>query len=345
MLTADLPGTGGTIKGQLEDFVVDEIPAYSPSGEGEHLFVRVEKRGLTTEAVAGILARAGGVNRRDVGWAGRKDKWAVTTQWFSLPAAAEALEQIDQEGLRVLEATPHTNKLRTGHLKGNHFRVVVRGVVDDAEARANAVLERIRAQGLPNLYGPQRFGRDGQNPSIVIGWLTGQGKPPRDKRKRKLLISSLQSLLFNQVVVERLERDLFIRPLLGDVIKIHGSGGMFVAEDLEEVEGRMAEGKVSATGPIFGSKMWWPDHDAEELERAALERAGLTLESLASFGRDGRGTRRPIRVFPEELRLSAGAETLTLEFSLDSGSYATTLLAEVTKDPDLRGPEVSRAGA
>ena len=210
MLTSELPGTGGRIREQIEDFVVDEVPAYDASGEGEHTFVRVEKRGLTTDDVVRKLAGFVKTKPSAIGFAGRKDKYAVTTQWLSVPDTdPEVLETYTTEGLRVLEAKRHGHKLRTGHLKGNRFEIVVRDVVEDAIDRARVIVEQIEREGLPNLYGVQRFGDKGRNVDFARSWIIGGGRRPRSKRKCRLLVSSLQAQLFNDVVFERLARGAF----------------------------------------------------------------------------------------------------------------------------------------
>ena len=168
-LTSALPGIGGVLRTVPEDFIVDEIGAYSPSGAGDHVFVRIEKRGLTTAQAVQRIARALGVNERDVGVAGMKDRHAVTRQWLSLPppVTPEQATALALEDVRVLEAVRHGHKLRTGHVRANRFVLRVRGVgpeVGDAEARAKAILDVLaRPPGAPNFYGEQRFGREGDN--------------------------------------------------------------------------------------------------------------------------------------------------------------------------------------
>ena len=340
MLTDDLPGTGGRIKELPEDFVVEEIPSYLPCGEGDHVMVLVEKRSMNTDEVARVLASAAEVRVSEVGFAGRKDKHAVTSQWFSVPAtkAPGDLAALEGESFKVLEAARHRNKLKTGHLRGNRFTVVVRGVAADAQLRARDILERIEREGLPNTFGPQRFGRGGENVRATLAWLAGERRRPKDSRRRRLQVSALQSLLFNRVVERRIQGGLLSRALRGDVAKLHTTGGMFVVEDVEEVTARIKAREVSPTGPIFGARMWWPEHDALDLESSTLEQAGLDRAFLERFRKDGRGSRRLARVFPEGMTVHHEGDTMTLAFTLDAGAFATTLLAEVTKAPELKCP-------
>lgn len=163
LLTGDLPGIGGRIKAAPEDFEVEEIPAYAPSGQGEFLYLWVEKRGMGAEYFLRQVARRLDIPPGEVGSAGLKDRHAVTRQMLSVPASAEPrLDALDGDGIRLLDRSRHTNKLRSGHLHGNGFRIVVRDVVPEAGERLPALLDRVRAVGLPNFYGPQRFGRDGE---------------------------------------------------------------------------------------------------------------------------------------------------------------------------------------
>jgi len=191
------------IRTEPEDFRVEELPLYPPSGEGEHTFVRVEKRLVTTEEVAKRLARAAGVGSRDVGYAGRKDRLAVATQWLSVPRLdpQRALD-LRFEGVRVLEAVMHGHKLRTGQLRGNRFEIAVRGVDDETREAARARFAEIGRVGMANAFGSQRFGRAGQNVEMGARLLRGE-IVSKDRRKARFAISALQSAVFNDVLASR----------------------------------------------------------------------------------------------------------------------------------------------
>ncbi|PLY00794.1 MAG: tRNA pseudouridine(13) synthase TruD [Desulfuromonas sp.] len=174
-LTAALPGTGGRLKQQPEDFAVEEIPLYLPCGEGEHLYLEIEKRGLTTLDVVHRLAKHCRLKERDISYAGLKDAQALTRQRLCLPARNEKhLETLDIPGLRILSSARHRNKLRLGHLAGNRFRIRVHGAVDDAAARATTIINELQTHGVPNLFGEQRYGLLGNNPHIGGALLRGQ---------------------------------------------------------------------------------------------------------------------------------------------------------------------------
>jgi tRNA pseudouridine13 synthase len=307
-----------------EDFRVDEIPLYPPRGEGGHTFLRVEKSGLATEQVARALARAAGVPPRDVGYAGRKDRFAVTTQWFSVPGLApEAALGLALDGARVLEAAAHPHKLRTGHLRGNRFRITVRDVSAAAAGEAQRRLEHCVEEGMPNRFGGQRFGRDGANAERGRALLTGRARV-RERREARFLLSALQAEAFNAVLAAR-EPELG-RLERGDLAVVHASGGLFLVEDPEREAPRAAAFEISPTGPIFGARMRRPEGRPGERERAVLEALRIPESPRPPRGIPLRGSRRPLRVRPEAARAEAREGLLRLEFSLPPGSYATVLL-------------------
>ncbi len=333
-LTAALPGTGGALRTVPEDFVVDEVPAYPPSGAGDHVFVRVEKRGLTTAQAVQRISRTLGVNERDVGVAGTKDRHAVTRQWLSLPPPVTPEQAmalgVAIDDVRVLEASRHGHKLRTGHVRANRFVLRVRGVVPDAEARARAILEVLaRPPGAPNFYGEQRFGREGDNAARGRELLAG-GKPPRDRKLARLLVSALQSELFNAWLTARMTDGLYARVLAGDVLHKVG-GGMFTCEDAATDEPRLLAGEVIVTGPMFGDKRRAAAGDAGAREDAILAAAGLARDSFASVRAIAEGTRRDASVQVGEPSVTADGETLEVAFTLPGGAYATTVMREVMK--------------
>jgi tRNA pseudouridine13 synthase len=331
-LTQGLPGTGGVLRAQPEDFVVDEVPAYAPSGAGDHVFARIEKRGLNTAQAVERIARALGVNPRDVGVAGMKDRHAVTRQWISLPppVAPEQVTALEIEDVKVLEAARHNHKLRTGHVRANRFVLRVRDAVPDGVERARAILDVLaKAPGAPNWYGEQRFGRDGDNAAkgrdIVMG-----GKPPRDRKLARLFVSALQSELFNQWLVARIADGLYTRVLAGDVLHKVG-GGMFTCEDAATDEPRLTAGELVITGPMFGDRMRAAVGDAGAREDAVLAAAGLGRDSFANVRAIAEGTRRDATILIGEPSVTAVDGTLEVAFSLPGGAYATAVMREVMK--------------
>ena len=356
-----------TMRSQPSDFIVDEEPLYPATGEGKHTFLRVEKTGRTTEQVASALARQAGVSAREVGYAGRKDRHAITRQWFSLPEVdPEAATEWELEGARVLEAARHPHKLKTGQLKGNRFEIVLRAegweqrkgaeVGDPAQRRSdeggtgyaapahpgptNAVTdnaqrlgeakqhaERIRERGLPNRFGEQRFGHGGENAERAREMLAS-GRPPRDRRAARFLLSAYQSEVFNAVLEDRGEA--YDSVLLGDLARVEESGGLFGVDDLSREGARAAAFEISGTGPIFGKKMRAPTGEAGAREQAVLSRFGLPdLTTLVlPKGLRARGGRRAFRVQPRDLEIEALGEApgMRIRCGLPPGSYVTVLL-------------------
>jgi tRNA pseudouridine13 synthase len=315
-----------------EDFVVEELPAYLPQGEGDHTFLWIEKRLRNTDDVARELARAAGVSPRDVGYAGRKDRFAVARQHFSVPGlpVASALG-LRLEGARVLGATPHRHKLRTGHLAGNRFDLRLRGIDPDPAARAAEVCQGLAALGLPNRFGAQRFGRGGGN--TERGRQLLQGEPVKsDRREARFLISALQAAVFNEALQLRCLRLDEVEE--GDLARRTDSGGLFRVEDVPAENLRAQRFEISATGPIFGTRMERPTGAVAVRERQAMAAFGLDPEDLrAPKGVRMRGARRPLRVSVGDLSLGYEDGVLRLRFELPAGSFATVLLEELLAEP------------
>lgn len=332
LATADLPGIGGRIKQQPEDFEVEEIPAYEPSGQGEFLYLWVEKRGMGAEYFVRQLARRLEIATGEVGTAGLKDRHAVTRQMVSVPAQAEPrLDNVTGDGIQLLRHSRHTNKLKPGHLHGNRFRILVRDVEAQAGQRAAAVLAALQQKGFPNYFGSQRFGRDGATLKLGLSLLQGVGRPPRSSFLRRLALSAAQSALFNHYLASRLTDGLLWRVLAGDVMSKRPFGGLFVATDVEREQARCDAGETVSAGPMFGRKTFAAAAVAAEREARVLEEAGLTLANFLGFGKLLQGTRRHNLAFPGDLQAQVEPEGLRLTFTLPAGSYATVLLGEIMK--------------
>lgn len=334
--TADLPGVGGEIKVEPGHFVVEEIPLYEPSGEGQHVYVRLTRQGWTTRALAGELERIFGLQDVDVGFAGRKDKHARTTQTFSLNLPN--LEE-DSVAQRIEESLPvevewvrrHRNKIRAGHLVGNRFRIVVLDPDQPAIDRAEPIAETLKERGLPNFYGPQRFGKYDDNAERGREILL-TGKGPRKRWLRRLLLRAYQSALFNTWLVARIDRGWFERVLVGDVAKKLDTGGLFEVEDVEAAGARFEDAEITYTGPIYGSRMWWAAGKPGLLEREILKRAKVTEKMLDREHLSG--SRRRARLLLDDLEVNEHPDGLLFSFTLPKGSYATTVLREFVKDDD-----------
>ncbi|HEY1553815.1 MAG TPA: tRNA pseudouridine(13) synthase TruD [Kofleriaceae bacterium] len=344
-LTADLAGIGGVLRAHDQDFFVDEEPAYAPTGQGEHVFARIEKRGLATPQAIDRIARALGCASRDVGVAGMKDRHAVTRQWISLPPpiGPETVSALVLDDIAILEVARHGHKLRTGHLRGNRFVLRVRDAGPDAAPRARAILERLaRPPGAPNWYGEQRFGRDGDNAARGRAIALGTEKPPRDRRLARLLVSALQSELFNSWLVARLADGLYARVVAGDILH-KTTGGQFTCEDPAVDEARLVAGELVPTGPMFGSRMRRPPDGspAAAREDAILAAAELSLAAFEPVRALAEGTRRDAAFAVTEPSVASLPEgVLEVAFALPAGAYATAVMREIMK----LGPQASDLG-
>jgi len=340
LLTADLAGIGGRIKSAPEDFEVEEIPAYQPSGSGDFLYLWIEKRGMGAEYFSRHIARSLDIPLGEVGMAGLKDRHAVTRQMVSVPASAESqIGQLEAEGVRLLKVDRHSNKLRSGHLHGNRFRILVRDVNPELESPLPLILDRLRQLGFPNYFGPQRFGREGETWEMGLASLRGE-KRVKSPFLRKLALSAAQAGLFNHYLGKRLTDGLLHRVLPGDVMAKLPFGGMFVVEDVEREQERFDRRETVPAGPIFGRKTFAAAAEAASREAETLNAFQLSPAVFRNFGKLMQGTRRHNLVFVADLSAAIRAEGVEFSFTLPAGSYATVLLREIMKtdlpDPDDR---------
>lgn len=324
-----------TFASSPKTFTVEEIPAYAPSGEGTHLFLWIEKRGLTTFDAIARIARGLGLAPRDVGYAGLKDRHALTRQWLSVPGVlpARALEIADAD-LKVLMATPHPHKLRLGHLRGNRFEVTLTGNATDAEREAlRARFAALAASGVPNKFGAQRFGAGGDNAAAGLALLRGERRE-RDKRRRRLLLSALQSAVFNRALELRAASGGLAEVRRGDVLQKTDSGGLFVSLDPAVDQPRVDRGEVIPTGPLPGGREIEPPEGtpARAIDDEAIAAVGATREDFTRAGRELPGARRSVLLKPGDAAIelaSAPDSAVLLRFTLPSGSYATVFVDAV----------------
>lgn len=336
----DAPPLHGTLRTVPEDFVVEEIASVEPEGEGEHLWLQIRKRGQNTAFVARELARLAGIHPREVGYAGLKDRHAVTTQWFSLP---DPRRQIDWrpgpllDGVELLQVRRHTRKLRRGTLAGNRFRIRLRAWQGDVDA-AQALCARIVAAGVPNYFGEQRFGRAGGNLERAAD-LFRRSYRPQGRNERGLLLSAARSLLFNEVLAERVRRGDWNRILPGEAVLLDGSGSFFLVEGTDEVaeaEARRARGDCHPSGPLWGRGRLPSRGEAGELEQRIAANHPLFCEGLEHAGL--KQERRSLRLLPQALALDLEGGDPVLSFELPPGSYATVLLRELVDYRDATRP-------
>ncbi len=338
-ITADLPGIGGQLRTTPNNFVVEELSLYEPEGQGEHLYVNLTREGMTTREVQYRLADIFGITPRDVGFAGLKDKYACTTQTFSLLVGKVDDNFINQAAERIRTNLPvtvnwtrlHKNKLKPGHLLGNRFTITVTNPKippDKALSRVQAIGTRLQERGLPNFFGPQRFGFNGDNVQRGLEIILGQLQNV-DLWLRRFLISSYQSYLCNRYLVRRFESGTFDRILLGDIAKKYATGGLFQVKDDRKEQPRYENHEISFTAPIYGPRMWSATGPAGELEAEILAEAGLSLKQFGAVRVEG--TRRLGRLLVPDLNVSLEPQGLRARFSLPKGAFATTILREIMK--------------
>lgn len=341
-ISGDLPGVGGSLRASTDHFIVEEIPLYDPSGEGQHLYVNITKEGLNTRDVEMGLARVFGIANRDVGIAGMKDKHARTTQTFSVSVGYVDEAFVQAAPGRIAEKLPvtvnwaklHKNKLKRGHLLGNRFTVTITDLAvppEEALARAQAIIEVLEKRGLPNFYGPQRLGRDGMNVQRGMEILRTK-QHVSDRWLRNLLLASVQSYLCNRYLARRILDGSYDTLLLGDIAKKVDTGGLFEVADVDAENPRYLAQEISFTAPMFGPDMWGASGPSGALEEAVLAEHSFTIEQMAKARLSG--TRRMGRLRLTDLAVETSEDGLVVGFSLPKGAFATTLLRELMKNED-----------
>jgi len=319
----------GTIRTAPADFLVRESLSFALTGEGTHHYLLLRKEGANTEWVAQQLARFCDLSPRSVGYAGRKDRRAITTQWFSveLPALRECdWQTLAIPGVTLLRHQRHGKKLRVGALRCNHFRLTVRTIVGDWQALETR-LQQIRQTGVPNYFGPQRFGRQGEN-LLRAEALLRKRNPRRRGGKSGIYYSAARSALFNDLLARRVAENSWQQPVPGDVLMLAGSHSYFTLDQPDEAtRERLQSGDLHLTGPLHGQGDSPARHDCLALEEASLAIRPSLKPGLERVGI--KQDRRPLRVIPKHLAWRREGDDLTLAFTLPAGSYATALLAEL----------------
>lgn len=322
------PNARGRIKAVPEDFVVSEQLGFEPEGKGQHLLLRVRKRSANTEWVARRLARVVGIPVREVGFAGLKDRHSVSEQWFSLtmpldagiPDFAPCAEEFE-----VIAVTRHTRKLKRGGLKANRFEIRVTQLQGDEEE----LRERLRAisrAGVPNYFGPQRFGVDANNLRLAHLLLV-EGERIKDRSRRAFAYSAARSFLFNLVLSRRVKEESWERFIPGDVANLDGTRSTFtVAEPDSTLRARLERMDIHPTGPLWGAGLSQAEDQALSLEQS--ECGGHPL-ARGLEGTKLRSARRSLRLPVREFQWSVEPGVLKLSFCLAAGGYATSVLREI----------------
>lgn len=392
-LSEDLPGIGGSYKETPEDFQVDEIPRYPCCGEGEHLYLWIEKINTSTRELLHQLTRSLNIKERDIGYAGMKDSRALTRQMVSVPLSKlDQVKKLEIKGCKILNTDRHTNKLRLGHLAGNRFTITLRGTCPEAVLRTESIFERLQQVGVPNRFGEQRYGVLGNSARLgellllqryeefcseLIGdpelirnpawkqaatcyrnhdlngacnalpnkmrderWLLKTLMKPTSHRDAvltlqrnlvRLFLSATQSAYFDQILQQRMPA---IDQLMdGDIAVKHINGACFRVDQASTEQSRADLFEISPSAPLFGTKVMLAEGQPGQIERAILEKLGLSLDSWKTeAGLKMPGERRSLRVQLGDAQIkAAGNDFITLSFTLPKGSYATSVLKEIIK--------------
>lgn len=324
-------------KQEPDDFVVTEKLSFEPSGYGEHVFLWVEKRNLNTAFVAENIAKFAGLPLRDVTYAGRKDKFAKTYQWFGLYLANRKepkWESFDLPGAKIINITRNDRKLRTGALDGNRFQIVLRGTKQINESQIASRIDKISKYGVPNYYGPQRFGNirsddpDGMPGNLALAKKMLAGEEIRNRNKRSMAISALRSWLFNEFIHERIQKLNFAKLYPGDVMQLAGSNSFFLCEDIDAVIAQRVEQRdIAVTCPLWGKGYLHSSLAINQFELSTSEKYPSICELLASLGL--KQERRAMILFPQHMQFTLNDDSLSLSFELPSGCFATSVLREI----------------
>lgn len=325
-----VPQASGCIRSVPEDFQVDEILGFEPDGEGQQVLVHLRKRGSNTSWLAGELARFAAVPPKDIGFAGLKDRNAVTSQWFSVPLAKGEepdWRQMESPGIEVLGSCRHGRKLQRGDLWGNRFRLLVRRLRGAPEALEQR-LEQVQRQGFPNYFGDQRFGHDYANLERAEQLFSGL-LPRLGHHQRGLYLSAVRAQLFNQVLAARIRAGSWNRPQLGDLLLLERTQSWFPVTALDDaIARRVCSLELHPTGPLWGSGFSAVTGPTRDLERAVVQAFDLWRQGLEQWGL--RQDRRALRAVAEGLSWGFPEPgVLELKFGLRAGRYATALLREV----------------
>ncbi|HAZ7572556.1 tRNA pseudouridine(13) synthase TruD [Legionella sp. PATHC032] len=326
-----IPNSTAAFKLFPEDFQVNELFAGQFSGEGEHIVLKIEKRGLTTEEVVKSLARLINKPIKLISYAGLKDKQALTTQWLSIHAPGEVIEGIETleaPGWKILEFTRHNKKLKPGFLSGNHFTITLRNISNEEDLIHR--IEQVKLKGVPNYFGEQRFGRDGGN-LIKAEEMLVQGRKIKDKFLKGMYFSAARAWLYNLILSRRVKESSWNLPLLGDVIQLGGSNSIFVTDKSmdEQLIERISERDVSPASPLPGKSKNLVNGKALQIINEVYAEWSAWLDGLEKNGLEEAW--RANILYVEQMEYTIKQDTLEISFVLPAGSYATVVLRELVQ--------------
>ncbi|HDZ16110.1 MAG TPA: tRNA pseudouridine(13) synthase TruD [Methylophaga aminisulfidivorans] len=318
-----------------EHFQVNEVLPFSPAGEGPHVMLQITKTNTNTDWLAKTLADYAGVNEVDIGFAGLKDRHAVTTQWFTINTEGKAdvdWSQFNVDNCQIITETRHNKKLKRGALSGNEFNLIIEPTSGDKQDWEQ-MLQHVKKHGVPNYFGEQRFGFQLNNLRAVEAWFTHRRKP-KSRLTKSLLISSARSWLFNLVLSERIKQNNWNTYLIGDVMQLAGSHSSFkTTSNDDDLIKRLNEFDIDPTGPLWGQGELPSAEQCLSLEENVLDawpswKKGLENQRLKQ-------ERRALRVRPESFEWQWNNQQLKLSFFLPAGCFATSVLRELAVMDDV----------
>ena len=324
------PDGHGCFKAQPADFIVRETLSFEPEGEGTHVYLYIQKTETNTEWLARQLARFVGIEAKEIGYAGLKDRNAITSQWFSVK-----LEGIDEpnwdelqlDGVTILKKTWHRKKLRRGAIKSNHFDIVLKDVQSVASDVLKQRIEQIQKEGVPNYFAQQRFGHDYNNLTRGARWFAGDIKIKK-RTDKSMIISASRSMVFNQMVSQRLNQFGWNQLVNGDIMMLNATHSIFPAPEInDEILQRFHAIDIHPTAPLWGRGRLSSEQQLLQLEQEVADPLHKWCDGLEKQGL--KQERRAIRLFPQSLSYTLEGTELSLSFSLPSGAYATAVLREI----------------
>ncbi|WP_024871510.1 tRNA pseudouridine(13) synthase TruD [Tolumonas lignilytica] len=323
------PEKTALLKAEPADFQVIEDLGFTLSGQGEHLFVRIRKTSENTAWVAKLLAEHIGIPLSAVSWAGLKDRHAVTEQWFGLHLPGKSdpdLSGLQSDTIQVLQTIRHDKKLRPGALRGNFFCLRLRELSQSRDLDMR--LQQISQLGVPNYFGPQRFGHNGNN--LLAAEEMFAGRRVHDRQKRSIYLSAARSYIFNQVVAARVRDNCLHEPMLGDCLLFNNSDDYLIFDkkmDKQSIAQRIEFGELVTSAPLWGVGENLSQRDALTWESAVLAAHSDWLRALELSGMQQERRKAVLR--SQDLRWRWLDNGLELHFSLSAGSYATSLIREL----------------
>ena len=329
------PSGTAEFKRRPEDFIVRETLSFEPDGEGNHACLYIEKTNTNTEWLARQLARFAGVEVREVGYAGLKDRQAVTAQWFTVKLEGVAKPDWDKlqlDGVRIMHRTWHRKKLKRCSVKHNQFIITLRNIQGLSAAELEQGMDKMAQQGVPNYFGPQRFGHDYNNLYRAARWFKREIKIQK-RNDKSMLLSSARSMVFNQMLSERIRQLGWNTIARGEVMMLDGSRSVFAAETIDtELQARYNQADIHPTAPLWGRGKLSSSADIRALEQHTAEQLAQWCPALEQQGLQQQ--RRSVRLMPKNIQISfntADKLSAELRFKLPSGSYATAVLRELIK--------------